>query len=112
MDFRNQTLGRTSRNFDGIVPPGKKIKDLLPELLGEISKKSDNPWQEIFQAWKALLGEQMASWTEPVSFIEGVLTVKVKNATLYSLLCQHEKPRLLKQLQKKFPIRKLLFRVG
>lgn len=54
----------------------------------------------------------MAPMTEPISFFDGVLTVKVKSATLYSLLCHHEKPRLLKQLQRKFPVRQLVLRAG
>ena len=53
--------------------------------------------------------------TVAVSLIEGVLTVRVKNATLYSLLVQHEKERLLKALQKKFSkgaVCQLVFKVG
>lgn len=103
---------RTPRNFDGIEPPGKKLQELLPEVLSRIAKKSGSPWQEIFREWEHLLGKQMAPFTSPISFENGVLTVKVKSATLYSLLCQHEKARLLNQLQKKFPVRDLLFRVG
>lgn len=103
---------RTPRNFDGTFPPGKKLQELLPEVLSGITKKSGNPWQGIFREWSSLLGKQMAPFTEPVSFESGILTVKVKSATLYSLLRQHEKARLLNQLQKKFPIRDLLFRIG
>ena len=58
------------------------------------------------------MGEKMAPMTKPVSFADGVLTVKVKSSTLYSLLVAHEKPRLLGRLKEKFSIRNLVFRVG
>ncbi len=103
---------RTPRNYQGIENPGKKIKDLLPGILNEIGKRAEDPREEIFRAWFALIGEKMAPLTEPLSFADGVLTVKVKSSTLYSLLCLHERPRLLKQMQEKFSIRNLVFRVG
>lgn len=103
---------RTPRNFNGTHPPGKKIEELLPEVLAGISRRGGDLRQEIFLEWSALLGEQMAPLTEPVSWVDGVFTVKVKSGTLYSLLCQHEKAGLLKRLQKKFPVRNLVFRVG
>lgn len=103
---------RTPRNYQGTENPVKKMGDLLPELLAEIGKKSRDPREEIFGFWMQLMGEKMAPLTEPISFFDGVLTVKVKSSTLYSLLCQHEKPRLLKQLQEKFPVKNLVLRVG
>lgn len=103
---------RTPRNFDGTNNPGKKISDLLPEILAEISRKVKDPREEIFLFWYELIGEKMAPFTQPTSWVDGVLTVKVKSSTLYSLLCQHEKPRLLKRLKEKFPIQNLVFRIG
>ncbi|OGN65345.1 MAG: hypothetical protein A3E80_02030 [Chlamydiae bacterium RIFCSPHIGHO2_12_FULL_49_9] len=104
--------GRTPRNFDGIQNPGKKISDLLGEIMGEIGRKAGGGQEEIFREWFHLLGEKMGPLTEPLYVKEGVLTVKVKSPTLYSLLCQHEKPRLLRRLKQKFQIRDLIFRVG
>lgn len=101
---------RTPRNFDQTDVPGKKIGEILPELLAEIAKRSGG--QEIFQAWFSLIGEKVAPLTEPSSFVDGVLTVKVKSGALYNVLCQYEKGRLLKELQKKFAIRDLIFRIG
>ena len=103
---------RTPRNFDGTKNPGKKIQDLLPEILSSIERSKGDDAPAVYRFWSTLLGEQMAPLTEPVSFKEGVLTVKVKSATLYSLLCQHEKARLLKRLQEKFSVRNILFRIG
>lgn len=103
---------RTPRNYHGVLSPLKRISDLLPEAMGEISRKMADPREEIAVFWSELLGEKMAPLTEIVSFEEGVLTVRVKSSTLYSLLCQHEKPRLLQRLKERFSIRNIVFRVG
>ena len=103
---------RTPKNYQGTQNPAQKIGDLLPAFLVEISRKAKDPREQIYAFWSELMGEKIAPLTEPVSFYEGVLTVKVKSSTLYSLLCQHEKPRLLQRLQEKFPVRNLVLRVG
>jgi len=107
---------RRSRRYDGTEVPTRSLSDLLPQILGEISRKSAPVGklgkEAISLCWTEILGEKMAPLTECISWVDGVLTVKVKSATLYSLLCQHEKVRLLKKLQEQFPIRNLVFRVG
>ena len=102
---------RTPRNYRGTESPVKKMADLLPDLLNELGRKTGDRSEEVFRFWFQLMGDK-GPLTNPVSFIDGVLTVKVKSSTLYSLLCQHERPRLLAQLQEKFSIRNLVFRVG
>jgi hypothetical protein len=103
---------RTAKHYNGSLPTSKQLADLLPEALSAIREKAGEPTEEIFSFWPQLIGEKMAPLTEPVSYIEGVLTVKVKSSTLYSLLSVHERPRLLKQLREKFSVRNLVFRVG
>ena len=88
------------------------MTDLLPEILSDLGKHAKDPRVEIFQYWFDLIGEKWSAFTEPLSFYDGVLTVKVKSSTLYSLLAVHEKMRLLHKLQEKFSIRNLVFRVG
>jgi hypothetical protein len=104
--------GRTSRNYSGTENPQKKLTDLLPDYLSHLDKKVQDPKEAVFRFWFELMGEKMGPLTEPVSFCDQVLTVKVKSSTLYSLLVTHERPRLLKRLQEKFSIRNLVFRVG
>ncbi|MGB7979023.1 MAG: DUF721 domain-containing protein [Chlamydiales bacterium] len=103
---------RTPRNYFGTQNPVKKMAELLPEMLSDLGRKAQDPKEEIYRFWHELIGEKMAPFTEPVSFRDGVLTVKVKSSTLYSLLVAHERPRLLARLQEKFSIRNLVFRVG
>lgn len=103
---------RTPRNFDGTRSPGVKIAEILPDLLAGIDRKRGVPREAVFREWALLLGEKMASFTQPVSFEDGVLTVIVKSSTLYSLLRVHEKPRLLRKLQDKFQVKNLVFKIG
>ncbi len=103
---------RTPRNYQGVQNPTVKASDLLPEMMDELVRKRGDPKEEIFRFWFVLIGEKMGPLTEPVSFSDGVLTVKVKSSTLYSLLVAHERSRLLSRLQEKFSIRNLIFRVG
>lgn len=103
---------RTPRNYSGIENPVKKMADLLPEYLTDLGIKLSDPREEIYRFWNELMGEKMAPLTEPVSLVDGVLTVKVKSSTLYSLLVAYERPRLLERLKEKFSIRNVVFRVG
>ena len=105
-------MKRTPRFYNGTAKTEKKLADLLPKVMIKIRSKREESQEEIFSFWFDLIGDKMGPYTTPISFVEGVLTVKVKSATLYSLLCQHERPRLLKQLQEKFSIRGLFFKIG
>ncbi len=108
-------MQRTPRNFDGTEQTCRSLETLLPSILLQIDERYKKTVDEIFEGWKTIIGEKMAPLTELVSLEKGVVTIKVKNSTLYSLLCQHEKARLLNELQKKYSkekIRDLKFRIG
>ena len=105
-------MRRTPRNYDGTAKTSKSISDLLPQVLKTIRAQTGQPAEEIFLYWRDLIGDKMGPLTEPVSFVDGVLVVKVKSQALYALLCQHERPRLLRQLQNKFSVRGLTFKIG
>ncbi len=103
---------RTPRNYSGTENPLKKASDLLPGMLSKLRCKASDSKEDLFRFWFDLIGERYAHLTEPASFFDGILTVKVKSSTLYSLLVAHEKLRLLQRLQEKFSVRDLVFRVG
>lgn len=105
-------MRRTPRNFNGTSRTEKTLVSLLPEILKSLRTLSETPTEEIFRCWFSLIGPKMAPFTEPVSYVDGVLTVKVKSSTLYSLLSRHEKPRLLKELGRQFSVRNLIVRIG
>ena len=108
-------MKRTPRNYSGTEITNQQVKDLLPEILNSLSKKVEEKPIAVISAWPSLVGERIAAMTKAVSFESGVLKVLVKNSTLYSLLFQHERERLINELRKKFPtlkIRNILFKIG
>jgi len=91
------------------------LKQLLPKVFLQIQRRHEQRPDLVLAAWPSLIGERLAPMTQAVSFVEGVLTIKVKNSSLLSLLTQHERPRLLKELRRKFPkgqIRNIRFCIG
>ena len=100
---------------DGSGLTNKHLSDLLPKVLGNIGALHRDRPDLIMVAWPEVIGQKHASMTKAISFDKGVLSVKVSNSTLYSLLIQHERGRLLKALRKKFPsveIKNIQFRIG
>lgn len=93
----------------------RSIRQLLPQLLEKITQAQKTRPDLVLAAWPEVIGAKLAPMTEAVSFIEGTLLVKVKNAALYSLLVQYEKTRLLNHLKQKFPnvkVQNIIFRMG
>ncbi len=100
---------------DGSNLTNKQMKDLLPKVLNQIGAIHRDRPDLILVAWPQIIGEKLASMTKAMSFEKGILVVKVSNSTLYSLLSQHERSRLLKNLREKFPsveIKNIHFRIG
>ncbi len=101
------------RNRTGLTT--RQIKHLLPSFLKTIGKRHQERPDLILAAWPLLIGPRLAPMTQAVSFVDGFLNVKVRNSSLLSLLAQHERKRLLKELRQKFPhatIRSIQFSIG
>ena len=93
----------------------KHLKDLLPSVLRDIEGKKKERPDLLLAGWSMVIEEKWRPMTQAVSFEKGVLMVKVKNAALYSVLVQQEKPKLLHKLQSKFPeadLKNIVFRIG
>ena len=93
----------------------KLLVNLLPKMLEHIAAMQKNRPDLIVSAWQEIIGEYLAVMAQAKKFKKGILMVKVSNSTLYSLLAQHEKKRLLQMLRKKFPsidIKTIHFRIG
>jgi len=108
-------MSRVPRGYDGLKPTGREIKQLLPALLAKIGKIHQQKGEAVIGAWPFIVGEKLSPMTKAVSFIEGVLTVKVFNSTLYNLLTQHEKPKIIARFKEKFPqfkLKNIIFRMG
>lgn len=92
-----------------------QIAHLLPEFLSSLGKVYQSRPDLVVKSWPDVIGKELAPMTEALSFSEGVLTVKVKNSTLYSLLNGQDKTRILKNLKEKCSgceIKTIRFRLG
>lgn len=106
---------RKAKDYDGTGITTRRIGDLLLQQLSLLTDVRGERPDIILAAWPEIIGQQLAPMTEAISFREGVLYIKVKNSTLYSLLTQHDKPRIMNNLRAKFPkvqFRNVQFRIG
>ncbi|GAB4227349.1 MAG: hypothetical protein Tsb0021_04150 [Chlamydiales bacterium] len=108
-------MRRIPRNYDGTRTTTKHTRDILGEVIEKIEKSCLNENERIKSAWPLIIGEKLAPMTSVAQFKEGIVYINVKNATLYSLLQQHEKQRLLQKFKQKFSktaIHNIIFRIG
>ncbi len=106
---------RVPYGYDGIQSTNRDMKSLLPRLLGQIGQMHKERPDLILASWPDIIGSKLAPMTKAVSFEGGILFVKVNNSTLYSLLSQHERGRLIICLRDRFPaieIKNIVFRLG
>ena len=115
LGIKGYGVKRKPRNYDGTELTSKTMSDLLPNVLGAITRHYRDQGSLIIASWPEIIGEKLSPMTKAVSFEDGILTVHVANSTLHSLLSGHERGKLLHMLQKKFPsvnIRNIIFRIG
>lgn len=106
---------RTPKNYNGTQPTSRHVSDLLLAALSKLSDSCQERPDLLLAAWPEIIGPKHASMTQAVSFCEGVLTVKVKNSTLHSLLSRHDRYRILTAIQQRFPkanIQNIVFRIA
>ena len=106
---------RTPKNYDGTAVTTHVVSDLLPSVLSKISEICKDRPDLILEAWPEVIGPKLAGMTQAVSLRDGVLTVKVKNSTLHSLLSRHDKFRILSNIKQRFPkadIQNIVFRIA
>jgi hypothetical protein len=106
---------RLPKDYSGTETTGRHIAEVLPAVLRKMGAAFQDRPDLVLATWPQIIGGKLSSMTQAVSFEDGLLFVKVKNSSLYSLLSQHERPRLLRSLREKFPsvtIRNIIFRMG
>lgn len=89
------------------------MRELLPQILNRISTNFDQQPYLIIKAWPEIVGERVATMTQALSFIDGVLMVRASNSSIYTLLHLYDKPKIVKKLRERFPqtvIKTVLFR--
>ncbi len=108
-------MKRTPKYYDGIKGTNKNLQELLPHFLAELQGEYSLQKEEVFKAWYAIIGENLALIAVPISFTNKVLKIEVKSQTLYSIFCTRDKPHLLRKLQERLSknaIEKIVFRIG
>ena len=103
------------KNYDGLEWTGRLAKNIVSNVFADIQKSFDANPQNVFAVFLGLLNEKIRPLVEPVFFSKGVLTVKVKNATLLSILSSQEKGHLVQNLGKLLPsaeIQNIVFQSG
>lgn len=108
-------MARTPKNFDGTALTARKFSELLPKVLDSIQSKFKDRPDLILASWPSIIGAKLAPMTQAIEFSDGILTIKVKNSSLYSLLETHEKSKLLAKMRSQFPnvlIKAINFRMG
>lgn len=103
--------------------PEKKIRpdrwqspaELLPKLMQQFGLRERLHETEVFDAWKQIVGDFIATHSAPLSLREGVLFVRVLQPALHYQFETISKAEILKKLKQRFggkTIRDVRFRVG
>ena len=111
----NTPKKRLPRSYDGHRTTLRHVSRIAPGLLKKLSPDQCQQHKLVLNAWAAVVGPAVAGMTRAIDFSQGILTVKVTNSSLYALLRNREKSRVLCLLRKKFPnvtIQDILFRMG
>jgi len=94
---------RTPRNYSGIANTSHNLYELLPNILKRIGRSYSNRLDLIMLSWPEIIGPKLAKMTRVVAYENAVLLVCVSNSTLYSLLVQNYKPKILRDIKRCFP---------
>ncbi len=108
-------MARIPKNYDGTKLTTQRFSELLPKVLDQIQTQFKDRPDLILAAWPSIIGGKLSHMTQATDFKDGILTVIVKNSSLYSLLMTHEKSKLMAKLRTQFPnvaIRAINFRMG
>lgn len=111
----DKSFRRVPKGYDGTGVTSRSVSELLPHVLSQVTKAYEDKPDLVLAAWTDIIGAKLAPMTAATAFQSGVLYVKVKNSTLYSLLSQRDKPKILKRLRDRFPsltIHNIIFRIG
>ena len=110
-----KTNSRTPKNYDGTRLTTHNVGDLLSAVLSKISHSYQEDPEIVLRSWPEIIGAKLAPMTQAISLCEGVLTVKVRNSTLHSLLSRHDKYRILAAIKQRFPkanVHNIVFRIA
>ncbi len=85
----------------------KEISQVVPKLLQSLGLKERFEEEEMMGAWRELVGDFLATHSQPVSIKRKVLLVQVLQPTLCYDMERTLKPRLLAQIRNRFGAEKI-----
>lgn len=100
------------RNFEK-YPAGRTAQQVLPNVLGKITKTRQARPDSIDVIWAEVVGPKYAPYTLVDKWENHTLFIKVKSATLLNILVTEGKAHLLQKLKQKMPntfVRDIVFR--
>jgi Protein of unknown function (DUF721). len=107
-NFRRKKQSRTDS-------PIKHAKYFLRDHLTHLRKILAGRPQEVIEAWYRILGKKYNGMTQAVGLRDGVLSIKVRNASLYAVLKQSSQKELISQIHSAVPgakIKEIRFLLG
>lgn len=108
-------MKRTARNFNGNECTTHHLGQILPGILQKMEANYGDRPDLVLASWPDIVGRNLSPMAQAKMFSEGILYVEVKNSSLYSLLSQRDRPKLLQALRNKFPqleIKSIQFRLA
>lgn len=108
-------MKRTPRNFEGNECTTHHLGQILPGILQKMEANYGDRPDLVLAAWPDIVGRNLSSMALAKRFDEGILHVEVKNSSLYALLSQRDKQKLILALRQKFPqleIKSIYFRLA
>ena len=108
---RPKSKPKNPRGYRGNQSTNHSAKGFVGEWLGSISLTGAAA--EVIAAWPEIVGPKFATMSEAVGLRDGVLRIRVKNSTLYTLFVQYEKERLRSLLRARFTaVKDIDFKMG
>jgi predicted nucleic acid-binding Zn ribbon protein len=93
----------------------RALSETLPAVMAKLGLSERLNEAQVLSAWKAIVGDFLASHSSPAALRDGVLIVQVLQPTVHYELDRVWKKELLKKLKARFgarAVRDIKFRVG
>ncbi len=91
------------------------LAHVLPGLMTRLGLEQLTQQRMIVDAWRELVGEDIARYAQPTRIQRGVLTVSVNNSVWLHELSRYHKPAILQKIAGRFkpsPVKDIVFRCG
>lgn len=116
MSFYSQNLPSFRRRKPSRTDsPIKHAKHFLRDHLSHLRKILAGKPQEVIEAWYEILGKKYNGMTQAIGLKDGILSIKVRNASLYAVLKQSSQKELISRIHSAVPgakVKEIRFLLG